>query len=218
MGALATLLAPTAAAAKTTTANKAMPAEVRVLLPRGATSLYLGRLPLGAGGKPMLVHLWAAGRKRSPATPHQFDPSPFCVDVFHLAGRDEFEPGKWHLVASTVYLGEDGPHDAGAVSARWLQPAKKQAPVLIIVSPSYISTRFTVITFPGGISPSEENKSYVQEFYQGGLGGGKTVYDFGLDARGTMTVVEESSYQGRTTSTTVLSWNGRGYVAPPAKR
>jgi hypothetical protein len=206
------------AAAESAASSKALPPELRSTLPSGATSLYLGQFPMSAGGKPLRVHLWAAGRKSSPYTPHQFDPSPFCVDLFQLAGKDDFEPGKWHRVASTVYLGEDGPQDRNDVSMRWLQPAKKQGLVLIVVSPSYIVTRYTVITFPQGISSSGQAKSYTQEFYQGGVGGGKIVYNFGVDKRGFMTVLGSSSYAGRDTGTTLFTWNGREYATTPLRR
>ncbi|BCM91569.1 hypothetical protein IAD21_03444 [Abditibacteriota bacterium] len=189
----------------------AMPAEVRALLPTGATSLYFGKLPMGAGGKPLLVHLWAAGRKSYEGAPHQFEPSPFCVDIFqqHGTGPNSI----WSRICSTVYLGEDGPRDSADVTVRWLHPKTKQHPVLIIVSPSYIATRYTVITYPMDVESVVDATSYIQEFLQGGIGGGKTVYDFGVDARGTMTVLEKSWYQDGPVSTTVLVWNGRQYVA-----
>jgi hypothetical protein len=203
-----------------------MPSEVRDLLPTGATSLYLGQLSMGSGGQPMLVHLWAAGRKSPPGGYHQFEPSPFCVDVFKRSNKNNFKSSQWSRLSTTVYLGEDGPRndpaDGGApsVSARWLYPNRlqPQAPVLVIVSPYYISTQLTVITYPHGFENSLVSQGHVQMFFQGGVGGGKTVYDFGVDSRGTMTVLEKSWYLNSPVKTSVLSWNGREYVGPPHRK
>lgn len=137
------------------------------------------------------------------------DASPFCVDVFALGDKGSEHPG--HL----VFLGKNAP-DAGDVSARWLLPGKKQSRVLVIVSPDTMTTRSTLITYPDGFGGApDDGGNYVQDFYQGGVGGGKILYDFGVDARGMMTVVNTNRYADRTQSTTVLSWNGHAYAARP---
>ena len=56
--ALAKLKEPTPAKSRA-----ALPAEVRAMLPEGATSLHFGRLPAGPKGEAMLVHIWTVGRK-----------------------------------------------------------------------------------------------------------------------------------------------------------
>lgn len=75
-----------------------------------------------------------------------------------------------------------------------------------------------MITYPQAVE--EGANSYVQMFSQGGVGGvggGKIIYNFGVDARGMMTVVEQNSYAGRPVSNTVWAWNGKEYAAAAPK-
>ncbi len=187
-----------------------LPREVRSRLPKGATTLYAGRSPMGSGGKPMIVHLWTSARKAPPGSNYAFEESPFYLDVF---GN---KAGHWLPVARTEYKGENFP-DPDQISMRWLYTTKKQGPVLVMVSPVYMSTLYTVVTYPEGIGLGKNTPSYVQEFSQGGVGGGKTVYDFGVDGRGMMTVLEKSWYLSSPITTLPLSWNGHEYARPAAK-
>ena len=191
-----------------------LPAEVSALLPPNAISLKLGQLLMGPKGSPVLFHVWTAARtsKDNSGRHSQWDPSPFCVDLF-TAGCQQ---GTWRYVKSAVYLGTNAPTE---IDARWLQPSKEEGIVFIIISPAYIQTRFTLITFPSGIAEQYGNDGYfVQEFYQGGVGGGKILQDFGVDSRGYMTVISENWYIGKKLSSTVYNWDGRGFMAKSPRR
>ena len=118
------------------------------------------------------------------------------MDLFE-AGEKK---GTWSFVTTTVYIGENKPTK---IEARWLQPKNKQGPVLVLVTPVYMSTLYTVITFPNVGTDEWDKFGAVQEFSQGGVGGGKITHDFGIDKRGYMTVETESSLYGKLESKTV---------------
>jgi hypothetical protein len=191
-----------------------LPAEATAMLPPGAISLAHGHLPVGAGGAPILFHVWASTRNSEDVIVRhsRWSPSPFCVDLFTMGPQ----PSGWRYVTSAVYLAADAPTQ---VDARWLQPGKEEGPVFIITAPAYTQTRYTVITFPKGIREGYGTADYVvQEFDQGGVGGGKILQNFGVDSRGYMTVISESWYDGKKNSSTVYVWDGRGFVSSSSRR
>lgn len=128
-----------------------------------------------------------------------------CVDVFSQSKN------RFTRAASAVFLSDELPQD---ISARWLYPAKKQGPVLVLVSPSYTSTKYTLVVFPKGVGVGDENPGFVQHLYQGGVGGGKILQNFGVDADGVMMVETENSLYGKTQSKTQRRWNGYEFQAP----
>jgi hypothetical protein len=183
-----------------------MPLDVRRSYPRRAASLYLGRHRIGAGGEPLLVHLWTSGRKGQKFDPSDSETSPFHLDVFRGRGRS------WRRVSTTVYESNRAP-DADDISVRYLRAETKQSPVLIMVGPAYMSTLYQVVTFPGGVATGRP--ASVQHFSQGGVGGGKSTIDFGVDGRGLMTVRNENVFAGRLQGTTIHAWDGRRFAARP---
>ncbi len=122
-------------------------------------------------------------------------------------GKDKpLAVGFFTRTTSAVFLSDDVPQE---IAARWLRPAQKQGPVLVLISPAYTSTKFTLIVFPQGLSTDAgEGTSFVQNFYQGGVGGGKILQNFGVDASGTMTVITQTLLYGKLQSTVVSRWNG----------
>ena len=207
----AALKAPTPSRLKALTPAKnraALPAEVSAMTPTGMTSLHFGRLLPGPKGQARLVHIWVAPRKtQSIQDRRTWLPSPFCVDLFEEGKKK----GTWEFAATTVYIGENKPSE---IEVRWLRTKKKQGPVIVLVSPAYMHTLYTVITFPNVGTDDWDKFGAVQEFSQGGVGGGKTTHDFGVDKNGTMTVETESSYMGKDELKTVRTWNGREYADP----
>jgi hypothetical protein len=185
--------------------RKKLPAAVSARLPRGAETIHLGRLPIGPNGAPMLVHIWTAVRRPEKYSYWPMDQSPVCIDVF-AQNRNSF-----NRTASAVYLSDDRPRE---VASLWLRPAKKEGPVVVLVGPSHTSTKYTLVTFAEGVGAEDRSKPRVQDLYQGGIGGGKTVQNFGVDSGGMLTVETESSLYGKTESVTVRRWNGYEFKAP----
>lgn len=183
-------------------ARRKLPAEVGARLPPGAVTLHLARHPIGPGGAPMLVHIWSARRASAQGSYWPMEQSPVCVAVF-AQGKQSFM-----RTASAVFLSDE---IATEISTRWLYVARKHGPVLVLVGPSYTSTKYTLVVFPGGVAEENSDTGRVQHLYQGGVGGGKIVQDFGVDAEGMMTVETESSYAGKVQSKTVGRWNGYGF-------
>jgi hypothetical protein len=86
-------------------------------------------LPVGPKQAPRIVHIWGATRPNTQGSQNSyntFSASPFCVDVFAPDAKNRF-----HLLSSAAYLDTDAPY---RMNFHWLQRAKKQGPVLEIVS------------------------------------------------------------------------------------
>lgn len=184
-----------------------LPSAVRAVLPRGALSVDLERLPIGPNGMPILAHLWTVERPQPPAnTSPRFMITPFCLDLFEPANGSN----NWNFVNAVVYGDYAKP---GKVFTRWLQPQKKLGAVIIIASSTGypgLSTTLTLIAFPYGL----EAPPVQQAFSAGGSGGGGIDYNFdGVDARGYMTVTRIDYLYGKQ-KRTVLTWNGHEFVEP----
>ncbi len=190
-----------------------LPREVRARLPGGATTLYAGRQPMGAGGKAVLIHVWTAARPSSEDSNFSFEGAPFYVDAL---GKGSGQTAKWQRVARATYKGSGYP-TADDVEVRWLNAAKKQGPVLLLWTRLYMSTSCNVVTYPQGIGTGKTTPSYAQEFSAFGVGGGKVSFDFGVDERGTMTVVTTSAVNGYYQDISVLGWNGHEYAKALSK-
>ena len=209
------LCAPIAASEKSS-----LPADVRALLPRGATSFLCERLLLGPKGTKMLVHVWGAVRPNRPDSNDgysEFSPSPFCLDIFEPVQTSNTRWG-WHLLCSASYMDSTGPC---AMIAHWLHPAKKQGPVLEIISGNGapgVSTLHTLFVWNEGFQEGCVSP-LPQEFDSGGTGGGLISQDFGkVDKRGTMTIVTTNSYNGRVVDVTTRGWNGDRFATTSVKR
>lgn len=87
------------------------PAEVREQRPKGATTLYVGKFPIGTGGKPVLVHIWTAAR-HSLDSNYAFDPAPCYVDAFTKANG---KSAKWRRVARSMFMGDGYPDKDGVI-------------------------------------------------------------------------------------------------------
>lgn len=184
-----------------------LPSAVRAVLPRGAVSVDLERLPIGPNGTPILAHLWTVERPQSPANASPpFQIVPFCLDLFEPATG----ANNWSFVNAVVYGDYAKP---GKVFTRWLQPKQKLGAVIIIASSTGypgLSTTLTLIAFPYGLASS----SYQQAFSAGGSGGGGISYTFdGIDARGYLTATRIDYLYGKQ-KRTVLTWNGHEFVEP----
>jgi len=202
------------------TAKASLPFDVRAMLPRGATSFLCERLPVGPKGMKMLVHVWGAVRAKVPGSNDgysAFSPSPFCVDVFEPLLKSNKTWG-WHLVSSASYTDSTEP---GAIIPHWLQPAKKQGPVLEIISGNGapgVSTYHTLFVWDEGFREGYE-APVPQEFSSGGSGGGLISQKFdGVDQHGLMTVVSTNSFGNRILDVTTHGWNGERFVTTSTKR
>ncbi len=205
------LLAPVSASQ-----SASLPTEVRAKLPRGATSFLCERLPIGPQGTKMLVHVWGAVRSAQPRGYSPYLDSPFCVDVFEPVQRSKGRWG-WHLVSSAAYTDSTQPR---AVVPHWLRPAKKQGPVLEIISGNGapgVSTYHTLLAWNEGFREGY-SAPVPQEFSSGGSGGGLISQKFDqLDSRGYMTIVTENSFGNRILDVTTYGWNGSRFVTTSTK-
>jgi len=200
-------------AAPTKSEKTLLPRDVKAYLPQGGTSFYGERLPIGSNATKMFVHIWAATRPNTPDSMNsynRFSDSPFCVDIFapQLDGQKRWG---WHLVSSAVYMDANKPL---AVKTYWLEPTKKQGPVLQIVSSNGapgVSTIHTLLAWDRGFQTGLSSPT-PQLFSSGGQGGGMLTVNFDkVDERGKMKIVVENSYADKIQSTESYQWNGRHF-------
>ena len=189
-------LAPVAksvASEGTSLPDKDMPKEVRAFMLKGAETTKLALFPIGTNDTPILLHAWSIKRGSADANA----PTLFCLDLF-----DRHSKRKWRLASSTAYVHEEGGYPP-SYTTRWLHPNTKQG--VVIVEETFQSTGSTIrlITLPKGIpteGPHEVDFLSVQKFFTSSSGGFYSI-DFGVDARGTMTVEKTITARGPYPST-----------------
>ncbi len=209
---LAVLLPIGAATADKTTPQKSAPAAALHVMPQGALSLQTKtfQLPSGevllhlytipAGHSPELEYIGEAKRSGPVKREHittgpSILPSRFWLDVFSKNG-DSLK-----RINSVPFIKDK---DAQEINLRWLQPAKKQGPVVMLHFGFTHWHEWVLIAFPQGFS----GDSTVQEFFWGGEGESGVMQRFDqTDKAGRMMVKEEETNEGRTTKTNYY-WDG----------
>lgn len=188
------------------------PAAAQHLMPKGALSLQSQTFKMPSGE--VLLHLYTIptghstereamlNEKRTGpvlrehiSTGPSLLPSRFWLDVFAKNG-DTLKR------LNSVPFIED--KDAQEIKMRWLQPAKKQGPVVLMHFGFTHWHEWIVVAFPQGFS----GNSTVQEFFFGGEGETGVMQKFDqTDSAGRLIVKEEEYEEGRTTKTTYV-WDG----------
>lgn len=201
-----------AVTAAETTQQKSAPAATLHLMPKGAISLQAQSFKLPSGE--VLLHLYTVPSGHSPeveytigekrtgpvtrehiTTGPSLNPSRFWLDVFSKNGN-----ALKRLNSVPFIQGKD----AQEIKVRWLQPAKKQGPVILMHFGFTHWHEWVVIAFPQGFSGA----STVQEFFWGGEGETGVTQKFDkTDGAGRMMVKEEEYEEGRTTKTDYY-WDG----------
>ncbi len=197
-----------------------LPNDVKAYLPQGATSFYAERLPIGPNATKMFVHIWAAIRPNtldSMNAYNRFSDSPFCVDIF-VPVLDEKQRWGWHLASSAVYMDANSPL---AVKTYWLNPSKKQGPVLQIVSSNGapgVSTMHRLLVWDKGFQTGDSAPE-PQLFSSGGSGGGIIAVKLdGVDERGLMKITVENSFADKIQSIETYHWNGKRFELSGPKK
>jgi len=199
--------------------------EVRAVMPKGAISLRFEAVPFG-GERRGFLHLYCipkARNKNAPMIPdpgHEKDPvtrkdiypgmalepSPFFLDIWG-AGSGAAKMTRLHAFR----FQEEG--DVAQVEKRWLRPATKTGPVLLLDFGSTHWHAWYVFTFPNGFNGKT---SYLQRFLWGGEGETYLTQKFTkADKRGFLQIDQEqqdSEAQGATRST--YFWDGARYSDP----
>lgn len=206
-----------AAPQKAALAKTTLPAEVRALTPKSATTFFYQRLNIGPNASKMLIHIWGDMRPRTSdefyGNPYDaYYDSPICVDVF-APRLDAKQKWGWKLVSSASFIGSAEPR---AIVSHWLQPDKKQGYVLEIISPHGapgVSTVHTIFAWPRGIEQGYE-APVPFTLSTGGSGGGNISLNWkNLDTKGFTTITAVNSFGGKEISSTSYHWDGDRFVS-----
>jgi hypothetical protein len=195
-----------------------VPATVLHVLPKGALSLQTKTFNLASGD--VLLHLYTLPVGHSPETeylgiekrtgPVQREqittgpsllPSRFWLDVFARSGAS------WKRVNSVPFIENK---DANDIKMRWLYPAKKQGPVVLMHFGYTHWHEWVLLVFPQGFS----GPYTVQEFYWGGEGETGVMQRLDkTDKAGRLMIEEEQTDEGRTKKY-IYKWDGVEFAQP----
>jgi hypothetical protein len=178
-----------------------VPSSVASRMPAGSVSVRYGTLQ--AGPDTLGVHIFRQPRQRKPSDlgsgPLPFQP--FFVDVFTVEG------GKPVFRYRARYEDEAEPE---SVTLRWLRPAEKRGPILLVSGGFTHWRRWVLVGLPDG--PRTPRSAFTQEFLCGGEGETYVTQTFDrADGRGHLLVSEEWGAEGRPPRKRVYRWDGRRF-------
>lgn len=188
------------------------PSAALVLMPKGAISLQTKSFKVPTGD--VLLHLYTIPGARSPeleaitgekrtgpikrddiSIGPSLNPSRFFMDVFSKQGAT------LRRLNSVPFIENK---DAAEITMRWLVPAKKQGPVVVMHYGYSHWHEWVLLIFPQGFS----GPVTVQEFFWGGEGDSSAIQRLdGIDKNGRMMIAEEETEEGRTTKRSYF-WDG----------
>lgn len=177
------------------------PTAVSTRMPAGAVSVRYETLQ--AGPDALAYHVFRQPRVRKAsdlgAGPLPFQP--FFVDVFTVEG------GKPVFRYRARYEDEAEPE---SVTLRWLRPAEKRGPILLVSGGFTHWRRWVLVGLPDG--PRTPRSAFTQEFLCGGEGETYLTQTFDrTDGRGQLLVSEEWGAEGRPPRKRVYRWDGRRF-------
>ena len=215
---LATIFVFAAVKADETTPPTKAPAAALSAMPQGAISLQTKTFSLPSGE--VLLHLYTVPAGHSPELENitgekrigpvkrehitvgpSITPSRFWLDVFAKRGV------QLRKLNSVPFI-ED--KDAVEIKMRWLVPAKKQGPVILLHFGYTHWHEWIVIAFPQGFSGT----STVQEFFWGGEGETGVNQKFDQTDKAGRMIVKEEEYEGSRTTKTTYQWDGVEFSNP----
>jgi len=204
-------------------AQQAPPAALALMRPGGISVRYEVR---DIGGEKVGIHVYVVPKGRNPDNPiapepgkkgpitrdeitvgTALQPSPFYVDLFSVSDS------KLTRLNSATYQ-EEG--DVSHIFVKWLQPAKRRGPILLIESRQISHyTHRMLIGFPDGL---RGKRVFTQYFLAGGESETfYTVQQFDrTDARGFL-MIEELSREGDDAPERVHTyhWDGKHFTVSP---
>jgi hypothetical protein len=128
--------------------------------------------------------------------------SPFTLDIF-ATGKN----GKLTRLHTLTYLDEG---DISGITLKWLQPAQKQGPLLLIEGGYTHWKWWRVLGFPNGV---RDKKQFDQYFLWGGEGDIYVTQRFDkTDKRGYLVVEETSANESHKERTYRYTWNGEQFT------
>jgi hypothetical protein len=196
-----------------------VPAAAKTLMPKGAISLQAKSFKVPGGET--LVHLYVlptghskerenmTGEKRTgPVKREHIDtgpsvePSRFWLDVFSRKN------GRLQRLNSVPFIQTK---DAADIQLRYLMPAKKQGPIVMVHSGFTHWHEWMLFVFPKGFS----GPATQQTFYWGGEGEIGVTQKFNrADKNGTLLVDEESTDENGKATKRVYKWDGVEFADP----
>ena len=215
---LCTALFVTAFARADETAKDKVPTTALQAMPKGAISLQSKTFKLSSGN--VLLHLYTvpAGyaaeaqymglekptgpiKREDITTGPSLSPSRFWMDVFTQKGKQLKRLNSVPFIQSK---------DANNIQFRWLYPAKKQGPIILMHFGYTHWHERVLLAFPQGFS----DPYTVQEFFWGNEGETSIVQRLHkTDNAGRLVIEEEDTDEGRTTKR-LYQWDGVEWAQP----
>ncbi len=201
------------------------PADVLAVMPKGAISLRYEAVPFGSEKRGFL-HLYCVPKARSSSAPippepgHAKDPikradiypgvalesSPFFLDIWG-AGSDGTKMSRLHTFRFT----EEG--DVAQIYKKWLRPAQKTGPILLMDFGATHWHAWYVFTFPNGFNGKT---AFMQRFLWGGEGEGYLTQQFTkTDKRGFLQIDQENQQtEAQGVKRATYFWDGARFTNP----